>query len=99
MDGARFTKTDQASFCKRYSVQSVKFAEQQQKSGGNGDDIEKIKNLIATKITSLYETKGLILIGGFQSSDTTLDLVLFKEDEGTTVENEIEINILHFEDG
>lgn len=60
------------------------------------NDIEKIKALLAAKIKELYVTKGLILIGGFQSSSSTVDLLLFKEDEGTGEANQIELSIKNF---
>ena len=96
VDGAKFSRSDQTSFCRRYVIKTINFIQQ---TKDRDDSIETIQTTISDTITNLYEKDGLILIGGFQSSETTLDLVLFKEDVGTKIAgNEIEINILHFED-
>ena len=58
VDGAKFSKADQVSFCKRYIVRSLNFTKA-------GTEIEDIELLISQTITKLYENEGLILIGGY----------------------------------
>ena len=90
VDGTKFSKADQVSFCKRYSIQTFNFTKV-------STDIEDIEQHICDTITSLYSDDGLILIGGYQSSVSTVDLVLFKEDAGTNFDNFIDIKVLNFE--
>ena len=71
--GGWFT-TDINMLCRKIVVKQIKI---NMKAG----DFDKISDTISQQLLKLHQTQNLNLIGGFQSSNTTVEALFYKEDK------------------